>query len=117
MVRKTKPSFDCSTFKESLAQHGSEIGQLSGWLFQGFTICFEHSEQTNGHDGVESGVECEIDAMSQKLQYALRVAKFAGAEIVTDLANNLLTHVVVGSNRAVLKGIREHLSRYTKAIK
>lgn len=111
MPGKFEAQFEPPVFVQELKEHETDLGELSGWLFKGLVLYVE-AEYCSRPNGV---VKCSAQDGSPPGQVVLlqacKTARFAGAEVIGDLADERITHVVIGPDTSRQRLIRETLSR------
>ena len=100
--------FDARAFRSQLAEHGADLGGCKGWLFDG-VVAFIALPVV---DVVGDKRECE---QQTRLRMASLTLRFAGGELVGDLSDERVTHVVVGENQEGVRDVRNVISRYVCA--
>lgn len=110
MPKKFEHAFTATEFRTELDDHNHDLGLLPGWMFEGLLLYIVESE----HDifkGTSSSEQETIDSLSFRMKQACNTAKFAGARFANNLADNDITHILVGTDRTP-KALREKISRY-----
>ena len=111
MPRKFESHFEPSVFVQELEEHESDLGELPGWLFKGLVLYVAVGYQFEPNGVMEGSAQKSAQPEELDLLLACNTARFAGAEVSTDLADERITHVVIGKDKSGLGPIRETLSR------
>ena len=124
MPDKFEEPFDPDLFRLQLAEDGCDLGDIPGSMFHGFKIYVDkpgtsiHSDHGNGTSSHDEGTaEDDEPAMLDHSEFDLRIklacntARFGGAEIVHNLDDEMITHVLVGEDKARWKEIRKQVAR------
>ncbi|KAL2053023.1 hypothetical protein ABVK25_006660 [Lepraria finkii] len=106
MPTKYEHRFSASDFRIELDDHDHELGQLSGWIFEGLLIYADHQL---GGDAAHSTQKDPGFRTSQ----AFNTARFAGASMVSDLKEGV-THVLVGGDRSRIRALRQDVSGFKR---
>lgn len=93
MPAKFEQSFSARDFKAELEEHGNELGELRGWMFEGLLL---YSDQQLAND---------------RMKQACDTARFAGARLTDDLEEGI-THVLVGEDKSTTRTLRQRTSEY-----
>lgn len=96
---------------QELEDHENDLGELSGWLFKGLVLYAEAKYRSKPNGVVKNLAQNESLPGKVGSFLACNTARFAGAEVISDLADERITHVVIGHDTSGLKPIREILSR------
>ncbi len=92
-------------FLDELRSHNHDINEVKGWLFRGLRI---YSDL-----GIKSSVEkysLEFGKQELRIKLASNLARFAGAELVEDLEDESITHIVIGADSPRLRTVRKEIS-------
>ena len=101
--------FDAAKFREGLGAQQHDLGQLSGWIFEGLII-YTEDDMTP-----ENVIFLRQKDPAFRFQQACRTARFAGAAITSDLGVKGITHVLVrGQDKMALKTLREKISHFKR---
>ena len=92
-------------FLDELRDHDHDVSDVKGWLFRGLRIYLEFGIKSNG--GKSS---LGSDGQDLCIKLASNLASFAGAELVEDLEDECITHVVIGANSPRLGTVRKEIS-------
>ena len=111
MPRKFENHFEPSAFMKELEEHGNDLGDLSGWMFKSLVLYIGRGYQIKPNGVTGGSLRESLSPEDLEFTLACNTARFAGAQVVTDLANERITHVIVGEDKSGLKPIRETLSR------
>jgi DNA ligase-4 len=111
---KLKSRVEKSTFVEQLHDHGVDIEELPGFMFQGVMLYVDNPtaqglDQVNGN----SNANVEADA-NLPLRLASQMVMFAGGRVAQSIDDPSITHVVVGSDAWRAKTIRHHVAQRPK---
>ena len=112
MPYKFEHTFSPSEFRTELAEHDHDLGNLPGLMFEGLLLYVDH-QTSNKSNGATPVIQPKVLGESEfRTKQAVEIARFAGAEITTDLADDDITHVLVGNERNQAKMLREKLSMH-----
>ena len=96
MTAKLEPDFDAFHFRNELGDHKHDLGELSGWMFEGSLIYAADVEDAPQQPDPAS-----------RMKQACNIVRFAGG-VFTSTLEQVVTHVLVGEgNRHRTKGLRE----------
>ena len=107
MDAKSEFPFNAHQFRKELADHGCELGDARGWLFEGLRICFDGLKDLH----VDGKVDSDLSGL--RLRMALNTARFGSARIAHSLDDEDITHIVVdlkNGHRNELKETRRRIS-------
>ena len=108
MDTKSEFPFNRHQFRNELAEHGYELGDARGWLFEGLRIYLD------GLKEVDVDGEADINLSSLRSRMALNTARFGSATMVHSLDDDEeITHIVTDlkqGHRNDLKEIRQRVS-------
>ena len=123
MPDKFEEPFDPNVFRLKLAEDGCDLSDVPGSMFRNFKIYvdkpgtsghLDHVNGTSSHDeGIPEDDEPPILDLSEpelRIELACNTARFGGAEIVHDLDDEKITHVLVGEDKARWKEIRKQVA-------
>lgn len=110
MPQKFENHFEPSDFVQELEEHENDLGGLPGWLFKGLVLYVEAEYRFQPNDVLAGSAQKSVQPKELELFLACNTARFAGAELITDLADERITHVVIGKDTSGLRPIRETLS-------
>ena len=102
MPAKFKHSFSAKDFKHELEEHGNDLGQLPGWMFEGFLI---YIDRQLANDAPKMDKDPDF-----RMKQACDTARFAGACLTNDLKEGI-THVLVGEDRYITRLLRQETSK------
>lgn len=111
MPWKFEAQFDPAVFVQELKEHETDLGELSGWLFKGLVLYAEAKHRFQPNGVVKGSAQDDSPPGEVELLQACNTARFAGAEVISDLADERITHVVIGHDTSGQRLIRETLSR------
>ena len=111
MPRKFENHFEPSAFMKELEEHENDLGDLSGWMFKSLVLYVDGRYQLRPNGVTGGSLPESLSPEDLEFILACNTARFAGAQVVTDLADERITHVVVGEDKSGLRPIRETLSR------
>lgn len=106
--------FNAAEFKKELEEHGHLLGDLPGWMFEGFFIYADKVSEALSNGAETNSVPGQDPAFSispLRLSLALNTARFANGELTEDMDNEEITHVLVNGDRERTKKLREHFSK------
>ncbi|KAI4093133.1 MAG: hypothetical protein LQ344_003116 [Seirophora lacunosa] len=95
----------------ALREHDHDMGPLSGWLFDALVIYFDMGQDSSLPDYKCEGARLTPTSMDSEEYRICSIAKFAGARAASHIAEEGITHVVVGKNTSRVRSIRQTLSR------
>lgn len=101
MPAKFEHSFSAKNFRNELEEHGTDLGELPGWTFEGLLLY--NSRQ---HFNDDSFVDKDSDF---RMKQACDTARFAGASLTNDLEEGV-THVLVGEDKSITRALRQRIS-------
>lgn len=110
MPTQFEHAFTATEFRTELDGHNHDLGLLPGWMFEGLLLYIVESE----HDiikGTSSSERETLDGSAFRMKQACNTAKFAGAKFTNYLADDSITHILVGTDRTPT-ALREKISRY-----
>ncbi len=112
MPSKFEHTFSPSGFRTELAEHDHDLADLPGSMFEGLLLYagYQTSNKSNGATPVTQ--PRALGESEFRMENAVKIARFAGAEITTDLADEGITHVLVGNDKNQMKILREKFSRH-----
>ena len=112
MLNKYEHKFSSGKFRRELTEHDHDLGELPGWMFKDVSLYadYQTSNKSNGTTNVVDSAD--LNQSDFRMKQAVNTARFAGAEITTDLANEDITHVLVGSDKGRMRILREKTSRH-----
>jgi DNA ligase-4 len=93
-------------FVEQLREHGHNLREVKGWLGKGLRIYFDSEGKANGGNS-----SLELTEKGLRMKFASNMARFAGAEVVEDLADESITHVVIDADSPRLGMVRREISK------
>lgn len=98
-------SFQTPEFEDQLSNNGAS--SCPGWLFKGQTLYFAQNSTSD-----DSSEPQDQNHDHQRLNLASVLARFASAQVVTDLEAKNLTHVIVcDSSSEEISSLRKSLSK------
>jgi DNA ligase-4 len=92
-------------FLNELRDHNNVLSEVKGWLFRGLRIYLDSGIKSNGEKP-----PFEIGVQDLRIKLASNLARFAGAELVEDLEDESITHVVIGADSPRLGILRKEIS-------
>ena len=112
MPNKFEHVFSLGKFRKQLTEHDHDLGELPGWMFEN-VLLYADSQSFNDSDGATHVVEPnDLKEFDFRMKHAVNTARFAGAAIKTDVANEDITHMLVGSDKIRVKNLREKISKH-----
>ena len=103
MPATSEHSFRAKDFKIELEEHGNDLGELPGWMFEGL-LFYTDRQLTNDNPLTDEDPDF-------RMKQACDTAKFAGARLTNELQEGV-THVLVGEDRSTTRTLRQKLSLY-----
>ena len=89
-----------------LEQQHHDLDHFQGWIFGGMVFYIDSL--------IENAQMTETTAL--RIQLANNTARFAGAQIASDLEDERITHLIVGDNRDKLRGLRRSISSWVMFV-
>ena len=110
-----KVPFNAREFRMKLLDHGHELGDARGWLFEGSKIYFDGLDPDETSIGInDEASQTGILVPRLRLRMARNTARFGGAEIAMSIDDNEgITHVIVDTgedHRTDLKALRQSIA-------
>lgn len=102
MPAKFEHNFSAKDFKNELEEHGNDLGELPGWMFEGL-LFYTDRQLTNDVSLTDKDPDF-------RMKQACDTARFAGARLTNDLQAGV-THVLVGEDRSTIRTLRQETSR------
>jgi hypothetical protein len=103
MAGEVDLNFDSSNLLTQFHDHGVDFGDYPGWMFRRSVIYFDRPpQQSNG--SWSSSPNLDLSLLQQTVE-------FAGGQVVHDVEDTKVTHIIVGEDRSRLKELREIISR------
>ena len=102
MPAKIEHKFSATDFKIELEEHGNDLGELPGWIFEGL-LFYTERQLTND----PSLTDKDLDF---RMEQACDTARFAGARLTNELQEGV-THVLVGEDRSTTRTLRQKTTR------
>ena len=103
MPAQFEHSFSAKEFRRELEEHGNDLGELPGWMFEGLLLY-------NGAQPFNDACLTDSDSDSDsRMKQACDTARFAGASLTHELKEGV-THVLVGEDRSTTKALRQRTS-------
>lgn len=97
MPAKFEHSFSAKELKSQLEEHGTDLGELPGWMFEGLLL---YTDQQLAKDASLTDKGPDF-----RMKQACDTARFAGARLTNDLEEDI-THVLVGADRRTTRALR-----------
>ena len=101
MPAKYEHSFCAQDFKGELEEHGNDLGELPGWMFEGLLLYTDRQL-------VDPASVTDEDP-NLRMKQACNTASFAGARLTNDLQEGV-THVLMGQDRSNTRTLRQRTS-------
>ena len=101
MPTKFEHSFSAKIFINELEEHRKDLGDLPGWMFQGFLLYIDLT--------LEGGAPVTNKGPDSRMEQACNTARFAGARLTNDLKEGI-THVLVGGDRSTTRALKQGIS-------
>ena len=111
MPKKFENAFDSPQFKCELEQHDHGLGDFQCWLFEGLMIYHEARKHLISNEVTQSVRDSSAGKSALRLQQACYCARFAGAKLTSDVKDEAITHLLVGSERSMLKTLMENFAK------
>jgi DNA ligase 4 len=105
MGKRASTQQGAEQFLNELRDHNHVLSEVKGWLFRGLRIYSDFGIKSNGEKP-----PFEIGAQDLRIKLASNLARFAGAELVEDLEDESITHVVIGAASSRLGILRKEIS-------
>lgn len=108
MPQNFEHAFTATEFRNELEGHNHDLGLLPGWMFEGLLLYMVEPE----HDILKGSVSSEqesLDSLTIRTKQAYSTAKFGGARFTNNVADEGITHILVGTDRTP-KALRERIS-------
>jgi DNA ligase 4 len=105
MGRRSGTRQDAAQFLDQLSDHDHKITEVKGWLFRGLRTYLDYGIKSNGEKSF-----LELGGQSLRIKLAGNLVKFAGAEIVDDLEDESITHIVISADNPRLGAVRKQVS-------
>lgn len=102
MPASSEHSFSAKDFKIELEEHGNDLGELPGWMFEGL-LFYTDRQLTNDTPLTDEDPDF-------RMKQACDIARFAGARLTNELQEGV-THVLVGEDRSTTRTIRQKTSQ------
>ena len=112
MPNKHEHLFDPRKFRKKLTEHDHDLGELPGWMFEDVLIYADYQTFYESNGVTRVAEPLDLTKSNFRMKQAVDTARFAGAEATSDLADEGITHVLVGSDRSQVKTLREKTHRY-----
>lgn len=110
MPKKFEHAFTATEFRTELDGRNHDLGLLPGWIFEGLLLYVVDSEY-HILKGTSSSEQEPLNDPAFRMKQACNTAKFAGARFTNNLADNSITHILVGSDKTS-RALREKISWY-----
>lgn len=101
MPAKFEYSFSAKDFKIELQEHGKDLRELPGWMFEGLLL---YSDRQLFNDASLTDKDSDF-----RIKQACDTARFAGANFTNDLREGI-THVLVGADGSTTRALRQRTS-------
>lgn len=101
MPAKFEHSFSTNDFKNELEEHGNDLGELPGWMFEGLLL---YTDRQLASDASMTDKDPNL-----RMKQACDTARFARARLTNDLQEGV-THVLVGQDRSTTRALRQKTS-------
>lgn len=111
MPKKSRVGLHLTNFKTELREHDHDLKHLRGWIFQGLLLHAIVPDYDGADDTLASEPGINSTQVKLRMRQACFTARFAGATITDDLADEDITHVVVTANRRRMKTLRQRISQ------
>lgn len=105
MGKKSSTRQVAEQFLDEIRDDDHEISNMKGWLFRSLRIYSDFEIESNGE-------KCSLgfDWLDLHTRLASNLARFAGAELVQDLEDESITHVVIRTDSSRLRTVRKKIS-------
>lgn len=105
MPAKFEYSFSAKDFKIELQEHGKDLRELPGWMFEGLLL---YSDRQLFNDASLTDKDSDF-----RIKQACDTARFAGANFTNDLREGI-THVLVGADGSTTRALRQRTSEFQR---
>jgi DNA ligase-4 len=105
MNSNSRNHFDADEFLEELGEHEHDMGEMKGWLFKNSHIYFNFE-----HESTLTPSPAEMTTKDLRMKLASNLARFYGASIAEELADETITHVVVDEGSFGIGTMRKEIS-------
>jgi hypothetical protein len=112
MPSKLEPRSTTIDFKTELREHDHDLGQLAGWMFEGLLLLVVDSDQVGLKHSSSPNAQILPKPVDSRVKRACNIARFAGADITADLADEKVTHIVIVGGDVNTRLLREKISKY-----
>ena len=102
MPTKSEHSFSSEGLKEELEEHGKNLGQLPGWMFEGLLLYIDRQ--------LANDTALTDKNLDFRTKQVCDTARFAGAHLTNDLKDGI-THVLFGQDRSTIRALRQRVSK------
>lgn len=109
--KKFENNNEVHTFRDELEQHGEELGDLPGRIFERSVLYVDEYTIAETKGCLWCDEENVPDTERLRVKQAVDTARFAGAKILHDVRDETITHIVVGADRDRVKYLRKQTSR------
>ena len=109
MPQKFGYAFTATEFRNELEGHNHDLGLLPGWMFEGLLLYIVKQEHETLKGTVSSEQET-LESLTIRTKQVSNTANFGGARFTNNLADEDITHILVGTDRTP-KALRERISR------
>lgn len=101
MPARIEQVFCDKDFKAELEEHGNELGELPGCMFEGLIL---YTDRQLGND-----LSLTVKDSNFRMKQACDTARFAGARLTNDLKEGI-THVLAGEDKSATRVTRQKTS-------
>lgn len=106
MPNKFETIFNLDEFRKQLDEEQHDLGELRGWMYWGMLLYVDPLAE----DFRPTLKKQSFKTMGLRMKLASSTARFAGAQITSDLNDKDITHIVVGDNRDRPRKLRQEIS-------
>lgn len=101
--------FEAASFLQELRDRDYAMGEIRGWLFKGLIVYLDYGSLPK-----EKSAANDISGYILQMRLIANLLRFTGAEIVEDLADETITHVVVCPNISRIDTLRKEISKRSR---
>lgn len=94
-------------FRSEFQEHDHDLGQLPGWMFEGLVLCVVQPNHAEFHNQSSQPISKTLEL---RINRACNIARFAGADLSTDLNDENVTHVVIVGEDTNARAVRRKIS-------
>lgn len=106
MAEESGSRHDADGIFEELRDHGHGMKEVKGWLFKGLRIHLNFESKLNTDQAL-----LKMGGQDLRMRLASNLVRFTGGDIVEDLEDESITHVVIDTGSQSLSIVRENISK------